>query len=96
MAVGHEEEEILHSFIYVLAANPAWQRWYEKNKEHFLDLVKQHKRNRREELKDLINEKKSAPCKKCGKKYHPAAIDLVHRDGEDKRFRISDASKLIY
>ncbi len=73
-----------------------WAKWYEKNKESFKELVAYHKRKRRKELQAIIEAAKDVPCKVCKKKFHPAAMDLVHRDDEDKSFSLRDATRLIH
>jgi len=78
------------------AANKYWLEWYSKNREHFNELVNKHKKSRRREFQALIEERKSIPCKRCGRHYHPAAMNLVHRDLKDKQFSLSNASRLIY
>ncbi len=77
-------------------ASEYWKKWYKKNKDSFLGLVNKHKKNRRKEFKKIINKKKDVPCVICKIKYPPEAMDLYHRDKDDKLFRISDASRLIY
>jgi len=91
-----ESDTDILEIITVIAANKKWKKWYEKNREHFFDLVNKHKKNRRGEFKELIEERKDVPCMSCGDKFHPAAMDFIHRDGEDKKFSISDASRKIY
>lgn len=73
-----------------------WKRWYDNNKEKYNALANKHKRKRRREMRKLIDERKSAPCIICSKTYPPECMDLYHRDGEENKFRISDAGRKIY
>ncbi len=82
--------------ILKLAASDYWKQWYEKNKEHFKELVGHHKRKRRRELQEVIEEHKSIPCKKCDKTFHPAAMDLIHRDPNERKFSMREATRLIH
>jgi hypothetical protein len=76
-------------------ATSYWTAWYKKNKKHFLALVNKHKKARRKEFKILINEKKDSPCIICKKEFPPEAIDLYHRDKDEKLFRILSFDILI-
>ena len=91
-----ESDKDINEILTIIAASDTWKKWYKKNRKHFLELVNKHKKNRRNEFKELIEERKDVPCMRCGEKFHPAAMDFVHRDGEDKKFNISDASRKIY
>jgi len=73
-----------------------WAKWYKKNKETFKETVLYHKRKRRKELQAIIEQAKNIPCKICHGKFHPAAMDLVHRDLKDKKFSFRDATRLIH
>lgn len=73
-----------------------WNNWYKRNKGRFLSLINEHKKNRRMEMKELIEKKKGFPCVVCNKKFPPEAMDFYHRDNDDKRFRIGDAANSIY
>lgn len=84
------------SLLAIFAENKYWTKWYKKNRKHFNALVNKHKKNRRKQFQEIINEKKDVPCVVCGNKYHFAAMDFVHKDDIDKKFRISDATRLIY
>jgi hypothetical protein len=77
-------------------ANKRWKNWYNKNRERFNALVNKHKRQRRREMKEIIDERKKEPCIICKKNFPPEAMDLWHRDGEEKKFKISDAGRKIY
>jgi len=77
-------------------SNSYWKEWYGKNKKHFLETVNKHKKKRRKEFRVLIDEKKNVACKKCSNTFPPEAMDLFFRNVEDKLFRISDATRLIY
>ena len=91
-----ESDKDVLSMITAIAASEKWQKWYKKNRKHFFELVNKHKKNRRNEFKELIEERKDVPCKVCKEKFHPAAMDFVHRDDKDKKFSISDAGRKIY
>ena len=73
-----------------------WKKWYKKNKKHFLELINKHKKARRQQFQEIINKAKDKPCIICGKKFPPIAMDLYHRDNSDRKFRISEAKRLIY
>lgn len=73
-----------------------WQKWYKKNKDRFLKTVNTHKKKRRAKFQSIINLYKNGPCIICGAKFEPVAMDFYHRDKSDKKFRISDAKRLIY
>jgi hypothetical protein len=73
-----------------------WKQWYEKNKRKFITLVNKHKRARRKKFHDIISLYKDRPCVVCGKIYPPVAMDFYHRDKSEKKFRISNAQRLIY
>jgi len=77
-------------------ANERWKKWYEKNREKFNALANKHKRSQRRKMKDMVDERKKQPCIICSKSFPPEAMDLYHRDGEEKKFRISDAGRKIY
>lgn len=76
--------------------NKYWHEWYQKNKERFLKLVNEHKKKRRQQFQELIDQYKNKPCIICGQKYDPIAMDLYHVNKNEKKFRISDAKRLIY
>ena len=78
------------------AASEYWNKWYSENKEYFKDLVGKHKKKRRKELQEIIQERKSVPCKRCGGEFHFSAMDLVHRDPKSKNFSLRDATRLIH
>ncbi len=73
-----------------------WKKWYKKNKKHFLELINKHKKARRNQFQEIIDKAKDKPCVICGKKFPPIAMDLYHRDNGDRKFRISEAKRLIY
>jgi len=73
-----------------------WKKWYNKNKSRFLELVNKHKKNRRRDFQKIIDSRKDVPCIVCDEKYAPEAMDFYHRDKDQKFFRISDATRLIY
>lgn len=75
-------------------ASEYWKKWYAENRDHFMNLVKHHTKNRRKELQSIIDERKNGPCLKCNNKYPPVVMNFIHRG--DKLFRISDATKKIY
>lgn len=81
---------------YKFAASEYWKKWYKNNKQYFKDLVNQHKKKRRKELQEIIQERKNVPCAKCGNKFHFSAMDLVHRDPGTKDFSLRDATRLIH
>lgn len=92
-----EKSNILDIFVKFAFKDPkAWKAWYKKNKKRFFKLVKKHTKNRRNEMRGIIDQKKNIPCKKCKKSYHPAAMGFVHKDGKDKDFSIYKATKTIY
>jgi hypothetical protein len=76
--------------------NDYWKKWYEKNRKRFNEVANKHKRKRRKEMRELINTRKSDPCIICKECFPPEAMDLWHRDGEEKKFRIGDAGRKIY
>lgn len=80
----------------MIMANDYWRKWYGKNRKRFNELTNKHKRNRRREMRKIVDARKSEPCIICKKCFPPVAMDLRHRDGEEKNFRISDAGKKIY
>jgi len=77
-------------------ANAYWKKWYSKNKEHFKSLVNKHKQNRRKRFQEIINQYKDKPCIVCGESFDPCVMEFSHKDGTEKKFRISDAGRKIY
>jgi hypothetical protein len=51
---------------------------YAKNKAYY----KAKARNHTNKLRAIIDKAKDRPCKDCGKKYHPKAMDLDHVRGK--------------
>jgi len=93
--MSHDENPLAF-YLLKYADYAYWKKWYAANKEKFNATVNKHKQNRRKEFQKLIDEKKDIPCLHCGKSFPPAAMDLVHRDGEEKKFSLSNATRLIY
>jgi len=58
----------------------AKKRWYEENKQVYLD------RNKRlyEEKRARLTELKNAPCADCGLRYPPFVMDFDHREDVEK------------
>lgn len=59
------------------------QTHYQRNKQLYIDRTKE----RRQELRDFVNQLKDKPCTDCGIKFHPAAMDFDHLN--NKEFEIS-------
>ena len=66
----------------------AARRHYEKNKDTIKARAKEHRKNKRAERYEFVLSLKNNPCTDCGVKYHPAAMDFDHVDGE-KSFNIA-------
>ena len=77
-------------------AKSYWSKWYKKNRERFKAVVNEHKKARRKQFQEIIDGYKQSPCVVCGEVFHPAAMEFIHKDDNDKAFRISDATRLIY
>lgn len=69
----------------------AADRHYRENKEYYLE------RNRRriEEFRQHIRKyKESRGCADCGEKYPFYVLQLDHLPGQEKKFNVSDLSKI--
>lgn len=63
----------------------SFQRWYYKNREDKLERNKQHRRRRREWLKDYKSER---GCSRCDEE-HPACLDF-HHTSDDKEHNVAN------
>jgi hypothetical protein len=67
----------------------AKQRWYDGNKQVYLD----RNRIRAAENSARLRELKNVPCTDCGQRFPSCAMDFDHRDGSDKLANVSSALK---
>ena len=67
------------------AQRAAKQRWYNDNKQVYLDRNRQRYEANRQRLDAL----KDVPCADCGGRFPPCVMDYDHRDGDDKLGNIS-------
>ncbi|MDW5330721.1 hypothetical protein [Plantactinospora sp. KLBMP9567] len=69
----------------------AQRRWYEKNKQVYLD----RNDRRRRKLVALLRSLKDEPCTDCGGRYPYFALEFDHRDDEVKEFDIADGVRSL-
>ena len=66
--------------------------WYKKNKKRHIQNVVKNNTRYRQELKDFTNEKKSVPCKDCGRTFPPEAMDFDHLNAS---LKIGNVAKMV-
>lgn len=55
--------------------------WYPKNKEKHKKLVNRNNVKTKQERQQLVDKLKDVPCKDCGNKFPPCAMDFDHVRG---------------
>lgn len=72
----------------------AYQKEYNKTYVRNKEKDQESKKKRRAKIAETISKAKDNPCKKCGKRFTPKAMDFHHRKKEDKLFSIGNAQRL--
>lgn len=56
--------------------------WYPRNRAKHIALVHKNRKKLREERQVFVDALKEGPCKDCGNKFHPCAMDFDHVRGQ--------------
>lgn len=76
---------------YCKPCQAQYQRdWYERNKERHKENVGRRNAKLYQEMRRVIEERKSVPCTDCKRVYHPWQMDFDHL--RDKQFDVSTAA----
>jgi len=61
-------------------------RWRSENRHYF----RSERREKRRQFHEFVDRLKAVACADCGRCFPTCAMDFDHRDGELKKFEISD------
>lgn len=68
----------------------ATKRHYENNKEYYQKKARRNEVKYKQEFEELMRVVKDVPCMDCEREFHSCQMDFDHREGEDKKYNVSD------